>query len=149
MSFRNCRYCHKEYPMEMLVIVKRGCPQCPECTPEVRIARTKEKDRIRRENNRERERERWRTYYAEHREEIRARKNEYNKTYNQIELTCDVCECQVRKCNWSRHSKTQKHNDNLECKRKEEEKMSKMNEEELDEYIKIKKLKKIWKTVRL
>ena len=49
-----------------------------------------------------------------------------------------------------RHIETQKQKNNERIKRKEEEKLSKMTDEEKDdEYDKIKKLKKIWNKVRL
>ena len=28
---------------------------------------------------------------------------EYRKTYNLIEVNCEVCECKVKKCRWSKH----------------------------------------------
>lgn len=46
-----------------------------------------------------------------------------------------------------KHIQTMKHKQNE--KNKEEEKLSKMNEEEKDEYLKIKMLKKIWNKARL
>lgn len=46
-----------------------------------------------------------------------------------------------------KHIQTMKHKQYE--KNKEEEKLSKMNEEEKDEYLKIKMLKKIWNKVRL
>ena len=71
------------------------------------------------------------------------------KEYNKIEIDCEFCECKVKKCRWKAHTETQKHKNNEMIKRKEEEKLNKMTEEEKDECDKIKKLKKIWKKVRL
>ena len=55
----------------------------------------------------------------------------------------------MQKCWWSKHLQTEKHKHNETVKNDEEEKISKMTEEEKDEYFKIKKLKQIWKTVWL
>ena len=57
--------------------------------------------------------------------------------------------CKVKKCRWKKHIETQKHKNNEMIKRKEEEKLNRMTDEEKDEYDKIKKLKKIWNKVRL
>ena len=38
-------------------------------------------------------------YWDEHRDE----KKVYSKEYWQREIECEVCECKVRKCNWTRH----------------------------------------------
>ena len=55
--------------------------------------------------NSEKRKEAWQKYWAENREEINAKKKEYN----QIEVDCDVCECKVRKNKWSRHVRSNKH----------------------------------------
>ena len=47
------------------------------------------------------------------------RRTAYSKAYGQIESYCDVCECTIRKCKWSRHQKTQKHQENLNKKQEE------------------------------
>ena len=59
------------------------------------------------------------------------------------------CICKVKKCRWKKHIETQKHKNNEMIKRKEEERLNKMTDEEKDEYDKIKTLKKIWDKVRL
>ena len=51
----------------------------------------------------------------------REKKLAYFKTYSQIDVKCEVCDCTIRKCRWSRHQKTQKHIDTLE--KQEEEKV--------------------------
>ena len=55
----------------------------------------------------------------------------------------------MKKCRWKAHTETEKHKKNEMIRKKEEEKGSKMTEEEKDEYDKIMKLKKIWNKVRL
>ena len=57
--------------------------------------------------------------------------------------TCKTC------CKLKESIDTQKHKYNERIKRKEEEQLSKMTEEEKDEYFMIKKLEKIWNKVRL
>ena len=71
------------------------------------------------------------------------------KTYNQLEVFCDYCQCKVKTCRWSQHLQTEKHKNNEAVEKEEEEKVNKMTDEEKDEYYKIKKLKQIWKTVWL
>ena len=34
---------------------------------------------------------------------------EKKKVYNQIEVWCGICECNVRKCKWKRHEGSEKH----------------------------------------
>ena len=51
----------------------------------------------------------WAEYYEENKPEILARNGEYRKSYNLIELDCDVCECKVKKCRWSKHILITKH----------------------------------------
>ena len=43
------------------------------------------------------------------REENREKKMEYDREYSLIKVWCERCECNVRKCKWSRHEKTEKH----------------------------------------
>ena len=71
------------------------------------------------------------------------------KEYRKVEIDCEVCKCKVKKCRWKARTETQKHKNNEMIKRKEEEKLIKMTEEEKDEYDNIKKVKKIWNKVRL
>ena len=45
--------------------------------------------------------------YEENKPEILARNREYRKTCNLIEVgceVCEVCECKVKKCRWSKLS---------------------------------------------
>ena len=98
---------------------------------------------------REKRKERWRKYYTNNKTEIVEKRREYKKTYNQLEVFCDYCQCEVKKCRWSKHLQTEKHKNNETVKKDEEEKVNKMTDEEKDEYYKIKKLKQIWKTVWL
>ena len=43
------------------------------------------------------------------REENKEEKKAYDKAYSEIEVWCEVCECNVRKCKWKRHEETTKH----------------------------------------
>ena len=51
-------------------------------------------------------------YYEENKPEILARNSEHRKTYNLIEVDCEVCECKVKTCRRSKHM----HVENLEVK---------------------------------
>ena len=42
---------------------------------------------------------------GEMKDEIKEKK----KVYNQIEIWCGICECNVRKCKWKRHERSVKH----------------------------------------
>ena len=57
------------------------------------------------QKNPEKVKEMNRKYRGENPDEIREKK----KAYNQIEIWCGICECNVRKCKWRRHEKTNKH----------------------------------------
>ena len=46
-----------------------------------------------------------RKYREENPDEIREKK----KAYNQIEIWCGICECNVKKCKWKRHEESNKH----------------------------------------
>ena len=98
-----------------------------------------------REQKPEKVKERSKTYKEQNSEQVKAYRNEYNK----IEIDCEVCKCKVKTCRWKKHIETQKHKNNEMIKRKEEEKMNKMTDEEKDEYDKIKTMKKILNKVRL
>ena len=87
--------------------------------------------------------------YDKDKDKINEKRREYKKTYNQLEVFCDYCQCKVKKCRWSQHLQTEKHKNNETVKKDEEEKVNRMTDEEKDEYYKIKKLKQIWKTVWL
>ena len=75
-----------------------------------------EKGRRWREKNPDKVSTKWAEYCEEHKPEILARNGEYRKTYNLIEVDCDVCECKVKKCRWSKHILITKHLQNLEGK---------------------------------
>ena len=63
-------------------------------------------------------------YYEDYAQEILARNREYRKTYNLIEVDCEVCECKVKKCRWSKHILTKKQLDTLEAKSWNRDKLS-------------------------
>ena len=128
-NVRTCGECNVKRGLENLVGMNKCCERCLE------------KRRRYREQNPERSKK----YKEETSEQIKAYRNEYNK----IEIDCEVCKCKVKKCRWKKHIETQKHKNNEMIKRKEEEKLNRMTDEEKDEYDKIKKLKKIWNKVRL
>ena len=73
-----------------------------------------EKGRRWRAKNPDKVKAKWAEYYEEHKPEVLAKNREYRKTYNLIEVDCEVCECKVKKCRWSKHTLTKKHLDNLE-----------------------------------
>ena len=58
----------------------------------------------------------WAEYYEENKAGILARNTDCWKTYNLIEVDCEVCECKVKKCRWSKHILTTKHLQNLKVK---------------------------------
>ena len=88
-------------------------------------------------------------YQQNNRDKINEKKKEYNKDYKQLEVFCDYCHCKVKEYRWSRHLQTEKHKHHETVKNDEEEKINNMTNEEKDEYLKIKKLKQIWKNVWL
>ena len=69
-------------------------------------------------------------------EKIKASKKEYS----QIEIDCEFCECKVKKYRWKAHTETQKHKNNERIKKKEEEKLNNITDEEKYEYVMIKKI---------
>ena len=75
-----------------------------------------EKGRRWRAKNPDKVKAKWAQYYEENKPEILAKNREYRKTYNLIEVDCEVCEYKVKKCRWSKHILTKKHLDNLEAK---------------------------------
>ena len=97
---RYCKRCQATKNLDLFYEDKKYCIRCLE------------KEREKYYRNREKKLQYAQTYYVEHKEE----KTEYKKAYNQIEIHCEVCECKVKKCRWSRHILTQKHIDNLESK---------------------------------
>ena len=48
-------------------------------------------------------------YCKRWRQENSERKKQMDKEYRQIEITCEVCNCEVKKCRWSKHIRTKKH----------------------------------------
>ena len=46
-------------------------------------------------------------------EEYRKKKQARKQIWNNLDFTCDVCDCLVKKCNKVRHEKTNKHVINL------------------------------------
>ena len=75
-----------------------------------------EKGRRWRATNPDKVKTKWAEYYEENKPEVLARNREYRKSYNLIEVDCEVCECKVKKCRWSKHILTMKHLQNLEVK---------------------------------
>ena len=74
---------------------------------------------------------------------MKASKQDYTK----IEMDCELCECKVSR--WKAHTEMQKRKNIERVKRREEEKLSEMSEEEKDEYIMIRNLQNILNKVRL
>ena len=69
------------------------------------------------------------------------------KEYRQIEAFCDICQCKVKKCRVFKHLKQTSTLNMKKHEEKEEKKLQPMNEEEQDDYLKIKQLQTIWKAV--
>ena len=132
-NVRTCGDCNVKRDLENFVGENKCCERCLE---KRRRYRAKYPEKVK---------ERSKKYRGENSEQIKAYRNEYNK----IEIDCEFCECKVKKCRWKTHTETQKHENNEMIKRKEEDKVSKMTDEEKEEYFMIKKLKKIWNKVRL
>ena len=137
MDKRQCKRCCVIKALEDFKDTNKYCERCLE------------KEREKYHKNREKKREKWQKYYTNNKTEILEKKKEYKKDYMQLEVFCDYCQCKVKQCRWSKHLQTEKHKQNETVKNDEEEKISKMTEEEKDEYLKMKKLKQIWKTVWL
>ena len=97
---RYCKRCNATKDADLFYEDKKYCIRCLE------------KEREKYWKNVDKQRARRRKYDEEHKE----RKKEYDKTFSQIEKDCEVCECKVRKCRWSKHILTQKHIDNLDSK---------------------------------
>ena len=124
------------------------CETCQARIDKNYIERERRKNERRKQEriaNPEKFREKAKKYRETNLEKIKASRKEYNR----IEIDCEFCDCKVKKCRWKAHTETQKHKNNEMIKRKEEDKVSKMTDEEKEEYFMIKKLKKIWNKVRL
>ena len=141
MEKQYCKRCHATKSVELFDGIHKYCTRCLEKRREL-YQNTKEKYK-------ERQAKYSQKYYSEHKEELNEKKKEFMKTFSQIEIECDICNCKIKKYKLSQHLATNKHKENEKQKKDEEEKIKQMNEEELDEYLKIKKLKSIWKNVRL
>ena len=142
-GLNKCSCCRKIKPTDEFQNESRRCQPCQTKITENEVKRYERRKQWQRDNP-DKVKENSKKYWETHREEIRERRKEYR----QVEVDCEICNCKVRKCRLSTHLKTEKHKNNEEQKRKEEEKQSKMTPEELDEYIKIQKLKKIWNKVK-
>jgi group I intron endonuclease len=56
-------------------------------------------------------------YYANNKDKINERKKEHyenNKDKMKEKVKCEVCDCEVRKGDFTKHKKTQKHKDNMD-----------------------------------
>ena len=91
-----------------------------------RLRRKNERRKQERLDNPEKVREREKKYREANLEKIKASKKEYS----QIEIDCEFCECKVKKYRWKAHTETQNHKNNESIKKKEEEKLNNMTEEE-------------------
>lgn len=63
-----------------------------------------EKGRRWRAKNLDKVKAKWVEYYEENKPGILARNTEYRKTYNLIEVDCEVCKCKLKKGRWSKHT---------------------------------------------
>ena len=104
MEKQYCKRCNATKPVEEFNGINKYCIRCLE------------KEREKHQNNKEQRHQKSKRYREAHKEEINARMKEYSKVYNQIEVFCDICQCKVKKCRWSEHKKTQKHNKNQKQK---------------------------------
>ena len=86
---------------------KRYTVTCNACLEKGRRWRVKNPDKVK---------TKWSAYYEDYASEILARNREHRETYNLIEVDCEVCECKVKKCRWSKHILTKKQLDSLEAK---------------------------------
>ena len=84
-----------------------GYMSCRRCIEYMRDYRTMNKAKV----------DEWKSNYRErNKEEIALRNKEYRekhrdekRLYNSLVVRCDVCDCEVRKCNLAKHKKTNKH----------------------------------------
>ena len=136
MEQKYCKRCNATRSSEEFNDRNKWCIRCLE------------KEREKYHRNKEKKAERWQKYYVEHKDENKEQHREYQEEYRRIEVWCDICDCKVKKCRGPKHLQTQKHINNEKKQNEEEEKLSKMTDEEKDEYIKIRKLQTILKNVR-
>ena len=100
MEKQYCKRCNATKPVEELNGINTYCIRCLE------------KNREKHQRNKEQRHAQNKTYREEHKEEISAKKKEWQKVYNQIEVDCEICKCKIKKCWMSRHLKTLKHFEN-------------------------------------
>ena len=93
MEKQYCKRCNATKPVEEFNGINKYCIRCLE------------KEREKHQNNKEQRHQQSKKYREAHKEEINARRKEYSKVYNQIEVFCDICQCKVKKCRWSEHKK--------------------------------------------
>ena len=137
MEYQYCKNCNATKHIDCFNGKNKYCIRCLE------------KYRERHQLNKDKRREQWKRYYENHRDELYENKKEYLKSYNQIEVYCEMCECHIKKSGWTKHIQTNKHQTLEKQKKDEEDKLKQMDDEEKDEYFKIKQLKSIWNKVRL
>ena len=101
MEKKYCKRCNSTKAVEEFNDVNKYCLRCLE------------KNREKHFKNRDKRLEMNKKWYAEHKEEKKA----YRKEYNQRERECEVCECKIKMNGWAKHLKTQKHIKNEEEKK--------------------------------
>ena len=65
------------------------------------------------ETGREKVREQQKRHYENNKDERREQQKEYLKEYRKIIVKCEVCDCDIKKCNKAEHEKTQKYIRNM------------------------------------
>ena len=86
---KNCSSCRRNRRVEEF---DEGYMSCRRCIENMKLYR---------EMNKEKRMEQNKDYRERHREE--------KILYNSLVVHCDVCDCEVRKCNLAKHKKTNKH----------------------------------------
>lgn len=89
---------------------------CYECSPEIKEFRKEYY-----ETNKEVIAQKKKAYREENKEILSLKKKDYYENNKEVisekgkvKVRCDVCDCEIRKCNFKRHQKTKKHQSNLE-----------------------------------
>ena len=105
---KNCSSCRRNRRVEEF---DEGYMSCRRCIENMKLYREIHKDK-RMEQNKD--------YRERHKDEIlaknkdyREKKKEERKLYNSLVVRCDVCDCDVLKCHFARHKKTNKHTEKL------------------------------------